>query len=131
MEAAWPGADGGWLSDVAANTFEVPAGSSSITASIARGVEFWVTRDADNASTLSAFGAPFVLNEPINLATLPSNPQQISFPPGVYIMTAVLSSQNLWSIYPGAPVAKDAQSGGMVIDYVAGQGLVAQTKNSL
>ena len=71
------------------------------------------------------FGAPFVLNEPINLATLPINPQQISFPPGIYVMTAVLNSQNLWSIYPGTPAAKDFQSGAMVIDYVAGQGLVA------
>ena len=72
-----------------------------------------------------AFGAPFVLNKPINLTSLPTNPQQFSFPPGVYIMTAVLNSQNLWSTYPGPPEAKDVQSSGMVIEYFAGQGRVA------
>ena len=74
------------------------------------------------------FGAPFVLNEPINLATLPTNPEQISFPPGVYIMTAVLNSQNIWSMYPGPPASKDAQTESTVINYEAGQGIITSTK---
>ena len=71
------------------------------------------------------FGAQFSLNEVIDLSTLAITPGKISFPPGVYGMTVILNSRNLWDTYPGPPVAKDAQSAGMVFDYEAGQGILA------
>ena len=73
------------------------------------------------------FGTPFVLNEPINLATLSIKPLQISFPPGVYVMTAILNSQNLWDTFPGLP-SSAAELSSTIIDYEAGQGILASTK---
>ena len=59
-EAVWPVIQGGWIYDCAGNYVEVPAGSASLTASVCAGFEFWVTRDADNFSTLTALNAPFM-----------------------------------------------------------------------
>lgn len=73
------------------------------------------------------FGTPFVLNEPINLATLSIKPLQISFPPGIYVMTAILNSQNLWDTFPGLP-SSAAELSSTIIDYEAGQGILASTK---
>jgi len=74
------------------------------------------------------FGAPFSLNEPIDLSALPIISQKIDFPPGVYAMTAILNAQNLWICYPGAPAAKDAASLGPAFDYEAGKGILTSNQ---
>lgn len=55
----WPADGGGWIYDSGGNYCEVPSGSASITASVATGFDFWVTRDADSVSTQPALGGVF------------------------------------------------------------------------
>jgi hypothetical protein len=44
----------------------------------------------------------FDVNDPIDVSML-NVPAKISFPFGVYSMTAILNSRNQWTIYPGSP----------------------------
>ena len=47
MGAAWP-AGGGWTCGTGWSWFEVPAGSAMLSFAVGRGMEFWITREADS-----------------------------------------------------------------------------------
>ena len=49
FEAEWPAPNGGWTYDAAWNWVEVPAGSATLNFAVGRGMEFWITREADDA----------------------------------------------------------------------------------
>jgi hypothetical protein len=99
-----------------AGTFASPAGPNInlvCTPAQVSGLAYWVS-----------FGPyTFEVNDSIDVSTL-NTPAKISFPYGVYTMTAVLNSQNLWSVYSGPPVAVTAPSSGNVVVYEAGKGIL-------
>ncbi len=69
----------------------------------------------------------FEVNDPISAANM-NNPGKISFPPGVYSMTATLSTNNTWSIKPGEPAftSQARTFASNLIVYEAGKGITSQ-----
>lgn len=98
-------------------TFSFPAGPNL-------NFVFTPVQDADLVYWISFGQYPFEVNDPIDVSTLNTS-AQISFTSGVYTMTAVLNSQNQWSIYPGLPHAADVESVSQQIVYEAGKGILS------
>ncbi|MGZ4954894.1 MAG: hypothetical protein ACXV8Q_07255 [Methylobacter sp.] len=65
----------------------------------------------------------FEENDPIDVLSL-NVPAKISFPYGVYKMTAVLNPDNQWTIYPGPPDTLNILRMSPMIVYEAGKGIV-------
>jgi hypothetical protein len=66
----------------------------------------------------------FDVNDRINFSIL-NKPAKISFPYGVYTMTAILNVQNLWTIHQGQPVTANAKQVLQVTVYEAGKGVLS------
>lgn len=98
-----------------AGTFACPAGPNLNYA-------FTPVQDAILAYWISFGSYSFDVGDPVDPSTL-NNPGKIIFPYGVYVMTAVLNSQNLWSIHAGPP-GNAAQVDVEAVVYEAGKGLL-------
>lgn len=99
-----------------AGTFAFPAGPNIN----------WVFKpvpDADLKYWISFGSYLFEENDPIDVSSL-NSPAKISFPYGVYNMTAVLGSDNKWTIYTGLPAAADGLQISQRVVYEAGKGRV-------
>jgi len=83
--------------------------------------------DADLVYWISFGTYLFDENDPIDVSML-NMPTKISFPFGVYTMTAVLNSQNQWAIYPGTPTTVNAKqiSQLTIYEYEAGKGILSK-----
>lgn len=84
---------------------------------------------ASNLSYWISFGQyTFEVNDPLTIATL-NNPGKISFPYGVYTMTATLNQDNTWTIKVGQPsqevlaLAKASHC----LRYKAGKGVILES----
>ncbi len=100
-----------------AGTFAAPAGPNL-------NYRFTPVKDASLVYWISFGYYSFEVNDPIDTATL-NTPAQIIFPYGVYTMTAVLNSQNQWSIYSGPPIGAETNEISPIITYEAGKGILA------
>jgi hypothetical protein len=84
---------------------------------------------ASNLSYWISFGQyTFEVNDPLTIATL-NNPGKISFPYGVYTMTATLNQDNTWTIKVGQPsqeVVAQAQAS-RCLHYEAGKGVMLES----
>jgi hypothetical protein len=91
---------------------------------------FTPIQDANLAYWISFGYYLFEVNDPIDVSILNTS-AKISFPYGVYTMTAVLDVQNLWTIYPGPPVTTNAERVSQVTVYEAGKGVLHPTFRTL
>jgi len=85
-------------------------------------------QDADLEYWISFGSYLFDVNDPIDVAML-NMPAKISFPFGVYTMTAVLNSQNQWTITSGDPpttVNAKQISQLSTYEYEAGKGILSK-----
>jgi hypothetical protein len=60
-DAAGPANSGGWANNTAGNSFQVIQGSATMTFEVGQGMEWWLSRDADGATSIPVDGSgPFV-----------------------------------------------------------------------
>jgi rhizosphere induced protein len=79
-------------------------------------------QDGNLAYWISFGNYTFEVNDPIDVSTL-NSPGCISFPGGIYAVTAVLNSQNAWQIFPGMPAIGGDET---VVFYEAGRGVLSR-----
>lgn len=89
---------------------------------------FTPVQDANLVYWISFGSYLFDVNDPIDVSIL-DMPAKISFPFGVYTMTAVLNSQNQWTIYSCPPTTASAKQISQLTsyEYEAGKGILSNT----
>jgi hypothetical protein len=96
------------------------AGTFAVTAGPNQSLAFTPAALADTSYSITFGQYTFQVGDVIDPNAL-NTPGVISFPPGVFVMTAILSSANLWSIQPGSLLT--AKSTADVVVYQAGKGV--------